>query len=416
MDTAVTLRRPLRLPLLFAGGVALAFALALVAFYALMQPSMRDIGLMALSLSLSAGLSIAVGHSAYRRDWISRSSRLSWTLLGSYAVSSILTVLNVWVAAQFMFVSQHDLILATVLLLFAGGIAMSLGYFLSVWITSRIVKLRQAAREMAQGHLDVRVAVGGRDEMSELAGTFNEMAQQLEEAARRRREAETLRRDLIAWVGHDLRTPLAAIRAIVEALADGVVEDPTAVQRYLETAQHHIHSLSLLVDDLFELAQIDAGALELDRHPNSIRDLISDTLEAFSAVAERHGVTLDGSAEPDYDPVVMDIQKIGRVLTNLVDNALRHTPAGGTVQICASGTAEAVQVEVADNGEGISPEDLPHVFDRFYRGEKSRRRATGGSGLGMAIVKGIVEAHGGHIEIESTVGQGTRVCLNLPRR
>jgi two-component system sensor histidine kinase BaeS len=170
------------------------------------------------------------------------------------------------------------------------------------------------------------------------------------------------------------------------------------------------------VDDLFELAQIDAGALQLDRHANSIRDLISDTLEAFSTVADHQGVTLEGSAEPDSDPVVMDIQKIGRVMTNLIDNALRHTPAGGTVRILASGTPEAVQVEVADNGEGIHPEDLHHIFDRFYRGEKSRSRATGGSGLGMAIAKGIVEAHGGHIRVESTVGQGTSVLLNLPRR
>lgn len=416
MDSAVTLRRPLRLPVLFAGGVVVAAALALLSFYVLMRPPMRDIGVMALSLSFTAGLSVAIGHTAYRRDWIGRSSHLSWTLLGSYALSSILTVLNVWVTAQLMFVSRHDLILATVLLLFTGGIAMSLGYFLSVWITRRIVKLGQAAGEMAQGHLDVRVAMDGRDEMSELAATFNEMAQQLEDAARKRQEVEALRRDLIASVGHDLRTPLAAIRSIVEALADGVVEDPAAVHRYLETAQHHIRSLSLLVNDLFELAQIDAGALSLNKHPNSMRDLISDTLEAFSAVAERHGVTLEGSAEPDSDPVVMDIQKIGRALTNLVDNALQHTPAGGTVQICASGTTEAVQVEVADNGEGISPEDLPHIFDRFYRGEKSRSPATGGSGLGMAIVKGIVEAHGGHIDVESTVGQGTRVLLNLPRR
>jgi signal transduction histidine kinase len=416
MDASATLGRPMRPPLLFVGGVALAFALALAAFYVLMRPSMRDIGVMALSLSFTAGLSIIVGHTAYSREWISRSTRLSWTLLAIYSLSSILTVLNVWVAAQLMFASEHDLILAMVLLFFAAGIAMMLAYFLSLWITGRIVKLRHAATEMAQGHLDARVAIGGRDEIAELACTFNEMAQELEDAARRRRELETLRRDLIAWVGHDLRTPLAAIRAIVEALADGVVEDPAAVHRYLDTAQHHIRSLSTLVDDLFELAQIDAGALQLDRHANSIRDLISDTLEAFSTVADHQGVTLEGSAEPDSDPVVMDIQKIGRVMTNLIDNALRHTPAGGTVRILASGTPEAVQVEVADNGEGIHPEDLQHIFDRFYRGEKSRSRATGGSGLGMAIAKGIVEAHGGHIRVESTVGQGTSVLLNLPRR
>jgi signal transduction histidine kinase len=241
------------------------------------------------------------------------------------------------------------------------------------------------------------------------------MAEQLEEAARRQREADTLRRDLVAWVGHDLRTPLAAIRVIVEALADGIVEDSATVQRYLNTAQHHIRSLSLLVDDLFELAQIDAGALRLDRHPSSISDLISDTIEAFAALAQQRGIALEGNAEPDTYPAMIDVPKIGRVLSNLVENALRYTPAGGTVRIRAWAAGEGVKVEVADTGEGIRPEDLPHIFDRFYWGEKSRSRGSGGSGLGLMIVRGIVEAHGGDIGVESHPGQGTRVRFTLPR-
>jgi signal transduction histidine kinase len=413
MDAEVNRRRPL--PLLFASGVVLTLILALAIFYWLMQPLMKELGAMASFLSVTAVISIGVGHGAYHLGWVSRSPRLSWTLLGGYALSSVLTFINVWVTALLMFVSQHDLILSMVLLLFAGGIAMSLGYFLSVSLTERIVRLNQAAKEIAQGNLDMRVAVTGRDEMADLARTFNEMATQLEAAARQRHELDILRRDLVAWIGHDLQTPLASIQVIVEALADGVVEDPATVERYLQTAEHQIHSLSLLLDDLFKMAQIDAGGLKLEKHPNSICDLISDTIEAFSALAARQGVALEGSATPDVDPVAMDIEKIGRVLNNLLDNALRHTPAGGAVQVGASVTPEGVQVEVCDTGEGISAEDLPHVFERFYRGEKSRSRATGGAGLGLAIASGIVEAHGGQIEIESTVGQGTRVWFTLPR-
>jgi len=226
---------------------------------------------------------------------------------------------------------------------------------------------------------------------------------------------DRLRRDLVAWIGHDLRTPLASMRVIIEALADGMVEDPETVQHYLQTAQGQIGSLSLLLDDLFDMAQIDAGGLQLDRQPNSIGDLISDTIEAFSALARQRSVRLEGSASPDADPVVMDGQKVGRVLNNLLDNALRHTPAGGTVRVKASLMQEQVQVEVADSGEGISGEDLPHVFERFYRGEKSRSRATGGAGLGLAISAGIVEAHGGTIGVDSIAGQGTRVWFTLPR-
>lgn len=415
MDTDINCRRTLSLPQLFAGAVALTLALALTVFYWLLQPPMKELGAMAFFLSVTAVISIGVGHGAYRLGWISRSPHLSWTLLGGYALSSILAFLSMGVTALLMFVSQHDLILSTVLLLFAGGIAMSLGYFLSTSLTERIVVLNQAAEEIAQGNLDVRVAVTGRDEVANLARAFNEMATQLEAAARQRRELDILRRDLVAWIGHDLQTPLASIRVIVEALADGVVEDPATVERYLQTAEHQIHSLSLLLDDLFKMAQIDAGGLKLEKHPNSICDLISDTIEAFSALAARQGVALEGSATPDVDPVAMDIEKIGRVLNNLLDNALRHTHAGGAVQVGASITAEGVQVEVCDTGEGIRAEDLPHIFERFYRGEKSRSRATGGAGLGLTIAKGIVEAHGGHIGVESAVGQGTRVWFTLPR-
>ena len=416
MDNVMTSRRNWPLLLLFASGAALTVALALVIFYLSMQPPSGDLGAMAAFLSLTAVISVTAGYGAYRLGWISRSPRVSWTLLGGYALSSILTFLNVWVTARLMFASSHDLALATVLLLFAGGIAMSLGYFLTTALTDDIVTLNQAARQISQGNLNARVPVTGRNEMAELAGTFNGMAAQLEAAARKQRELDTLRRDLVAWVGHDLRTPLASIRVMVEALADGVVEDPTTVQRYLQTTQRHIRSLSALIDDLFEMAQLDAGGLPLEKRPGSISDLISDTLETFSALAARQGLRLEGSVEPGIDLVSMDTQKIGRVLANLVSNALRHTPAGGVVEIRGFAAGEGMQVEVRDTGEGIRPEDLPHVFEQFYRGEKSRSRDTGGSGLGLAIAKGIVEAHGGRVGVESAPGKGTRFFFTLPAR
>jgi signal transduction histidine kinase len=414
MDNVMIRRRNRPLLLLFASGAALTVALALVIFYLSMQPPTGDLGAMAAFLSLTAVMSVIAGYSAYRLGWISRSPRVSWTLLGGYALSSILTFLNVWVTARLMFASSHDLALATVLLLFAGGIAMSLGYFLTTALTDDIVTLSRAARQISQGNLNVRVPATGRNEMAELAGTFNGMAAQLEATARKQRELDTLRRDLVAWVGHDLRTPLASIRVMVEALADGVVEDPATVQRYLQTTQRHIRSLSALIDDLFEMAQLDAGGLPLEKCPGSISDLISDTLETFSALATRQGLRLEGSVEPGIDPLSMDTQKIGRVLANLVSNAVRHTPAGGVVEIRAFAAGEAVQVEVRDTGEGIRSEDMPHVFEQFYRGEKSRSRDTGGSGLGLAIAKGIVEAHGGRIGVESAPGKGTRFFFTLP--
>jgi signal transduction histidine kinase len=276
------------------------------------------------------------------------------------------------------------------------------------------VTLNRAARRIAQGELSVRVPVSGNDEMANLARSFNEMAAQLEVADQKQKDLDTLRRNLIAWAGHDLRTPLASIRAIVEALADGVVEDSSTVDDYLRRAQREIRSLSGLIDDLFELAQLEAGGLRLEMATNSISDLISDTIESFSELANQQSVSLEGSAGTDVDPVVMDAKQIGRVLANLVSNGLRHTPAGGTVQVEARSIAEGLLVETCDTGAGISPADLPHVFERFYRGEKSRSRSTGGAGLGLAIAKGIVEAHGGSIGVESVVKEGTRFFFVLP--
>jgi signal transduction histidine kinase len=398
------------LPLRFVAGVFVVMLAALVLFYTLMRPPFSDLRAMAIFLSITATLSLITGYVAYRGGWFARSPRLSWTLLGIYTLTAILTFLNVWVTARLMFASPHDLLLATILLLFAGGIAMALGYFLSAGLTDRIRALCLAAEAVAAGHLGTRVAVTGRDEVAELGAAFNAMSGQLADAAQKQHELETLRRDLIAWAGHDLRTPLASIRAIVEALADDVVEDPVERERYLRTAQRDIRSLSGLIDDLFELAELDAGGLKLERWPSSLSDLVSDTLESFSTLARQQQVTLRGSAEPGVDPMQMDSGKVGRVLANLVGNALR-----GTVELRAWLADGEARVSVCDTGIGIDPDDLPRVFERFYRGERSRSRASGGSGLGLAIAKGIIEAHGGHIWAESAPGQGAVFTFALPK-
>ncbi len=394
--------------------IVVVLAVSLVIFMALMRPPAADLGLVTLFLMVTALVSGLAGFMAYRMGWLNYMPTLRLSLLLIYALSSILTFFNVWLTARLMFASEHDLMLATVLLVFAGGMAMILGLFLASALTNRIHSLEQASRSLAAGQLSVRVPVQGRDEIASLAAAFNQMATQLEAADQKQREVEQLRSDLIAWVGHDLQTPLASIRAILEALADGIVDDPASVQRYLQTAQRDVRSLSLLIDDLFQMAQIDAGGLKLDLTPNSLSDLISDTLESFSALAGRQGVILEGSVSPEVDPVCMDAPRIGRVLNNLVGNAIRHTPAGGRVQLRARRNGPRVEVVVIDSGEGIRPEDIPHIFERFYRGEKSRSRATGGAGLGLAIARGIVEAHGGEIKLEGNPGGGTRFIFSIP--
>lgn len=369
---------------------------------------------MAFYLGITALVSALAGYIAYRLGWINFSPALRWTLLGGYALASVLTFFNVWFSAKMMFASEHDLLLAIVLLVFASGMAMVLGYFLSNTVTERIHLLKGAAEKLAEGDLKTRVLVTGRDEVAVLAGTFNQMAEQLQTADQKQRELESLRRDLIAWVSHDLQTPLTSMRAILEALSDGLVEDPETVKRYLNTAQRDVRSLSALIDDLFQMAQLDAGGFPLHQAQASLSDLISDTLESFTELAKQGEITLEGNVDSEVDPVNMDTQAIGRALNNLIGNALRHTPQGGRVSVWVRRSARGVEVTVSDTGEGIREEDLPHIFERFYRSEKSRNRGKGGAGLGLAIARGIVQAHAGDIEVESKIGQGTQFTFYIP--
>ena len=402
------------LPVRMIVGVAVIVALTLGFFTLVMFPPMKDIANLALYLSVTALVSAFIGYLAYYLGWIHMSPTLRWTLLGGYVLASVLTFFNVWFSAQMMFSSQHDLLLAIVLLVFAGGMATVLGYFLSSTITERIQLLKNAAENIAQGDLNTRVPVQGHDEVAGLAKTFNQMAEQLQEGDKKQRELENLRRDLIAWVSHDLQTPLTSVRAILEALSDGVVEDVETVNRYLRTAQRDVNSLSSLIDDLFQMAQLDAGGFPLDRANASLSDLVSDTLESFTELAKQRDIKLEGNVENNVDPINMDTQAIGRVLNNLIGNALRHTPDQGRVSVWVHRTGKGIEVTVSDTGEGIRAEDLPHVFKRFYRGEKSRNRGTGGAGLGLAISRGIVQAHGGNIRVESKQGRGTLFTFHIP--
>lgn len=400
---------------LLASGIGLVLLVSLGIFYWLLRPPMGDLGLMARFLALTAAISILAGFAAYRWGWLEWAPSLRWTLGGTYVLASLLTFLNVWLTARLMFASQHDLMLATVLLVFAGGIAVALGTFFASTLTERITRLEDAARAIESGDLSARADIAGRDEIAALADSFNQMAQRLQTADQKQRELDALRRDLVAWAGHDLRTPLASIRVLVEALADGMVTDPQTQQQYLAQAKKQVDNLSVLVDDLFQVSQLDAGGLNLHLEPASLSDLISDTLESFSGLADQKQVTLSGSAAPGIDPVTMDVQRLGRALNNLVSNALHHTPPGGSVTLTAGLVPEGVSVTVSDTGEGIPAQDLPHVFERFYRGDKSRNRTAGGAGLGLAIAKGIIEAHGGSICAESALGQGSVFTFRLPK-
>jgi signal transduction histidine kinase len=379
-----------------------------------MQPPLADLGQLVIGLLFTGLGSLVAGYVLYRMGWWRWPKRILHTLILGSILQAGLVFFNVWITARAMFLNEHDLTLAGVLLLFGAGIAISFGVFVSASLTRGVRQVERAAERLAEGDLAARVEVDGRDEIARLAATFNRMADQLEAAARKQRELDTLRRDLIAWTSHDLRTPLTSIRVVVEALADSVIDDPETVQRYLHAIRSDVHSLNGLIDDLFELAQLDAGGMVFDKVPVALSDLISDVLERMRTLAEQRRVQLDGQVSAQVDPVTIDPPKIERVLTNLIGNAIRYTPEGGRVTIDAQRRDGQVRVSVRDTGEGIADDDLPRVFERFYRGERSRSRSSGGAGLGLAIAKGIVEAHGGSIEVTSRPGEGSIFTFTLP--
>jgi signal transduction histidine kinase len=407
--------KPIRLSITtrFILALLLILTISVVGFYLVFRPPLDEVWLMTGYLLITTILSAIAGYAAYRLGWMNRSPNIRTALLGSYGLACFLTFINVWLTARLMFIEPHDLLLGTVLLVFAGAIAMALGYLLSSSFLDRIQYLDQAAKKIAEGNLSIRIPVDGRDELADLAQTFNKMAAQLEEASEKRRQLDALRKELIAWIGHDLQTPLASVSAIIEALGDGMVDDPETEKRYFLTAKKNISALSDLIDDMFQMAQIDAGGLDLNYENVSINDLISDTIESFSEIAKRKEVSLTGNVAPEIGMVHIDPQRINRVLNNLVDNAIRHTPENGKVEVCANATENGLSVEVIDNGMGIPSADLPYIFDLFYRGEVSRRSTKAGTGLGLAISKGIIEAHGGTIEVQSD-SQLTKFVINLP--
>ncbi len=400
--------------------ILIAIAFTLVLIEVIMHPPSTDLLGLGILLTITGLISAILGFLSHRLEWWRHLRSINYALTLGYLFAAGLTMFNVWLTAQLMFINDHDLALGTMLLIFAAAISVSIGYFLSRSITQRLHDLVGATRKLSEGDFTIRVPVTGQDEVAQLAGTFNEVVARLEEAEQAERALDAARRDLVAWASHDLRTPLTSLRAMIDAMAEGVVDDPDTVARYLRQSQVEIERMSALVDDLFQVAQLDTGLMELHCSSGSLADLISDTLQAFSAGAQEQGVALTGAVEPGVDPVWMAPEKISRVLQNLVSNAIRYTPAGGRVHVQAGSTAPAeVTVTVEDNGAGISADELPKIFERFYRGEVSRARAGsthGGAGLGLTIAKGLVEAHGGHIVVRSTVGQGSVFSFTLPRQ
>jgi signal transduction histidine kinase len=271
-------------------------------------------------------------------------------------------------------------------------------------VTTSIDRLRGSSAELAAGELGARAPEGGPAELAELGAAFNDMASRLEDLFDARRE-------LVVWASHDLRTPLASLQAMLEALEDGLGEP----DRYLVSMREQVELLGRLVDDLFELAKIDAGALTLELREAALTGVVESCLRGLEVEAERRSVRLETRVDGEVPPVLCAPEQVERVLVNLVSNALRHTPSDGSVAVRLEPGSADVRVSVEDTGEGLAPEALRRMFDRFWRADQARTTGRGGAGLGLAISRALVEAQGGRIWAENRPGGGARVSFTVPR-
>jgi signal transduction histidine kinase len=327
------------------------------------------------------------------------------------------TGLGVWAAARAMFISAHDLGVIEVVLFAAAGVGIGTGIVLGERIGETSRELVAVTRRIGAAGSEPAAAaegtVAGPPELTRLAAELESMESRLAESRRRERAVEESRRELVAWVSHDLRTPLAALRAMVEAIEDGVVADPATVARYHASMREETDRLAALVDDLFELSRTQAGALTLHLERVSLEDLVSEAIAGVAPVAAAKGVRLEGRVDPPPPEVQVSTPELLRALRNVLENAIRHTPSDGSVMVEAGALApDTVYVSVLDSGGGVPEGDLERIFDVAYQGDPAR--GWGGAGLGLAIARGFVEAHRGAITVRNEDG-GARFVLRIPR-
>jgi len=284
------------------------------------------------------------------------------------------------------------------------GIALLFTLFFANRISAPVKKLAVAATRLGKGDLAQRVAIKDKGEIGELAEAFNAMAGELE-------RSDKVQRNMIADIAHELRTPLTNIRGYLEAISDGVVQPDAGT---ITSLNEEAALLSRLVSDLQELSLAESGALKFDFRVQDIVGVLKQTVETKRPAAIAKGLTLVDATQSDLPPVNIDAQRISQVLRNLLENAIAHTESGGSITVAAEKQGNQIAVDVTDTGEGIAAEDIPHLFERFYRVDRSRARTTGGSGLGLKIAKRLVEAHGGTITVRSEPGKGSCFTFTIP--
>ncbi len=301
----------------------------------------------------------------------------------------------------------------------ALGLTIIVAAALAHRFTTPLRRLTEASRALAEGDLTKRVALAdvgaSSSELTELAFQFNAMADRLEESVEIIRRDRDRSRDFLADVSHELRTPIAALLTFNELLLDQAGEDPAARSEFLDSSRVQLERLDWLAQNLLELSKLDSGLVLLDLRPDDLRAAVESAVEQATPAAVRRGVDLTLTLPSAPLRIRHDPQRVGQVVTNLVGNAIKFTPKGGSVGVLVAPFRDGARIDVNDTGTGIDASELPRIFDRFYRGTRANEARGSGSGLGLAIVRSIVEMHGGSVTVDSRLGTGSRFSVFLPR-
>jgi signal transduction histidine kinase len=384
-------------------GVALTLAIALLALGADHASH--------LVVPLSAAAAATVAATAAASGLLGGASlRTRFVAIACFA--TLTGLVNLVVLAELMIVNKDDAVMVGSLAAYSTAAAVGAAVAVAGSSRAAVSRVSEVARSMARGNLGARVGrVGGGAELDELAVALDEMAERLSASLVRERALEEQRKDLIVAVSHDLRSPLSALKAQTEAIEDGIVDDPATIREYTAGIRRSVDALTALIDDLFEFAQLEAGAIEAEAERAELGEVVEAAIGACGAHATQKGLVLRTSLGDAGHARCSP--RLGRVLQNLLQNAIRHTPVDGTVLVEARRTGSEIELAVEDSGEGLDPASLDQVFEPFWRADPSR--GPGGSGLGLALAKRIVEALGGSIRVESDPDRGARFAVLIPQ-
>ncbi|MDQ8045999.1 MAG: HAMP domain-containing sensor histidine kinase [Solirubrobacteraceae bacterium] len=363
----------------------------------------------AICVAPSSAIALIVAH-LVRND----PSRMR-SLAQRFTLSVLLTLgpiaFAAWASARMMGITSGDAIVVSAVLVMALAVGARISYLLSFDVRTNVDALRAGLAQVATGRRDVVFPVDARDEIGTLAAQAQETVAMLTEEEKRRDEAERMRRETIASISHDLRTPITSLRLLAEAIEDDLVDQET-VKRYAASMRTNVEVLGALIDDLFELARIEAGALTWSMQQFELGEIVESVIGTMEVEAHQRGIRINAEAAGSTD-FVGDPARLRRVMLNLLQNAVRHTPEDGSVTVkIEPRTGGGFEVEVADDGEGIDPADRERIFEPFYRGGSEAARTRPGTGLGLAIARAVVEAHGGRIWLADS-DHGSRFRFSL---